>query len=178
LVTGLARLAAYTRILGIVPNVMNLWISSIPGPQQPMYCAGARALHYFPVSIPFHGLALEITSQSYLDDIEFGLTACRVAVPDVQVIADDLMQELAVLKRATDAISDAGAVEVIDIAAPAIAEEAPSREVKSRAARETAPLRPLPAATTQVQKHPPRTPRKPARSGGSVSTPSAKSKHG
>jgi WS/DGAT/MGAT family acyltransferase len=177
LVTGLARLAAYTRISGILPNVMNLWISSIPGPQQPMYCAGARALHYFPVSIPFHGLALEITTQSYLDDIEFGLTACRATVPDVQAIADDMIQELAVLKRATDAISDAGAVEVIDIAAPAIAEQAPPREVGSRAARETVSLRPLPAAAIQVEKHLLRRPRKPARSRGPIPTPSTKSKH-
>jgi WS/DGAT/MGAT family acyltransferase len=175
LATGLARLAAYTRILGNSPNVMNLWISSIPGPQQPMYCAGARALHYFPVSIPFHGLALEITTQSYLDDIEFGLTACRVTVPDVQVIADDMMQELAVLKRATDAISDAGAVEIIEISAPAIAEQAPPREVALRAAAETAPLRPLAAAATKVRTRLPRTPRKPARSGGPP-TRSAKSK--
>jgi len=157
---------------------MNVWISSIPGPQQPMYCAGARALHYFPVSIPYHGLALEITTQGYLDNIEFGLTACRGTVPDVQVIADDMMQELAVLKRAADAISNTGAVEVIDIAAPPSAEEAPPQEVESRAAGGTAPLLPLAPAATPVHKHVPRTPRKHARSAGPVSAPSAKSKHG
>ena len=178
LAMGLARLATSRRIMGILPNVMNLWISSIPGPQQPMYCAGARALHYFPVSIPFHGLALEITTQGYLDNIEFGLTACRVTVPDVQVIADDMMHELAILKRATDAIGNAGAVEVIDIAAPSIAQEALPREVGSRPARETGPLRSLPADATQVQKHLPRTPRKHARSAGPVAAPSAKSKDG
>jgi len=178
LVTGLARLAGYTSSLGILPNVMNVWISSIPGPQQPMYCAGARALHYFPVSIPYHGLALEITTQGYLDNIEFGLTACRRTVPDVQVIADDMMQELAVLKRAADAISNTGAVEVIDIAAPGRAEEAPPREVESTAARGTATLGTLAPAATQVQKHVPRTPRKHARNAGAVSAPSAKSKHG
>ena len=178
LVTGLARLAAYSSFLGILPNVMNVWISSIPGPQQPMYCAGARALHYFPVSIPYHGLALEITSQGYLDNIEFGLTACRRTVPDVQVIADDLMQQLAVLKRAADAISNTGAVEVIEIGALASAEEPPAREVESRAARDTATLGTLAPAATQVQEHVPRTPRKHARSAGPVSAPSAKSKHG
>lgn len=178
LATGLARLAASTGILSMLPNVMNLWISSIPGPQQPMYCAGARALHYFPVSIPYHGLALEITSQSYLDDIEFGLTACRATVPDVQVIADDLMQELAVLQRAIDAVSKAGAVEVIDIAAPALAEDAPPRALAARVAREAADLRPSKAAATPVQKRLPRTRRKPAQNGGAVPAPSARNKHG
>jgi diacylglycerol O-acyltransferase len=61
--TGLAWLAGYTRFFDIWPNVMNLWISNVPGPHQPMYCAGARALHFFPVSIPNHGCALNITAR-------------------------------------------------------------------------------------------------------------------
>jgi diacylglycerol O-acyltransferase len=34
-------------------------------------------VHYFPVSIPYHGSALNITVQSYAGLLEFGLTACR-----------------------------------------------------------------------------------------------------
>jgi diacylglycerol O-acyltransferase / wax synthase len=34
-------------------------------------------VHYFPVSIPYHGSALNITVQSYAGTLEFGLTACR-----------------------------------------------------------------------------------------------------
>jgi diacylglycerol O-acyltransferase len=39
--------------------------------------AGAKMVHYFPVSIPYHGSALNITAQSYAGLLEFGLTACR-----------------------------------------------------------------------------------------------------
>jgi diacylglycerol O-acyltransferase / wax synthase len=39
--------------------------------------AGAKMVHYFPVSIPYHGSALNITVQSYAGLLEFGLTACR-----------------------------------------------------------------------------------------------------
>jgi diacylglycerol O-acyltransferase / wax synthase len=138
-ITGLARLAARTRLFDFVPTVMNLWISNIPGPRQPMYCAGAPALHYFPVSVPYHGCALNITVQSYLDYVEFGLTACRTVVPDVQLIADHVTEELAVLKRATDAVSNAGAIDVIEIAATSPANGAPHRRQK-RARRKDAPF--------------------------------------
>ena len=39
--------------------------------------AGARMTPYYPVSIPGHGMALNITVQSYAGSLEFGLTACR-----------------------------------------------------------------------------------------------------
>ena len=42
-----------------------------------LYMAGAKMVHYFPVSIPYHGCALNITVQSYAGLLEFGLTACR-----------------------------------------------------------------------------------------------------
>jgi hypothetical protein len=42
-----------------------------------LYMAGARMVHYYPVSIPYHGSALNITVHSYAGSLEFGLTACR-----------------------------------------------------------------------------------------------------
>jgi diacylglycerol O-acyltransferase len=151
LATGLARLAGRTHAYDILPNAYNLWISNVPGPRQPMYCAGAKAVHYFPLSIAYHGAALNITAQSYLDNIDFGLTACRAVVPDVQLIAGHLVEELAALKRAVDAVSESGAVEVIDIAAPApppprepIAVEVvapPVARRRTRAPRKAAPRR-------------------------------------
>src|SRR4029077_934508 len=46
-------------------------------PPMTLYMAGAKMVHYFPVSIPYHGSALNITVQSYAGLLEFGLTACR-----------------------------------------------------------------------------------------------------
>jgi diacylglycerol O-acyltransferase len=65
-----------------------------------MYCAGARLENYFPVSIPSHGGALNITVQSYMDNLDFGLIACRGAVPDIQKMADLLVDEFETLKKA------------------------------------------------------------------------------
>ena len=45
--------------------------------------AGARLDHYFPVSTIGEGMGLNITVQSYLDRLVFGLVACREHVPDL-----------------------------------------------------------------------------------------------
>ncbi len=73
---------------------VNVVISNVPGPRVPLYTAGARLLHYYPVSTIVDGQGLNITVQSYLDTLDFGLVACRELVPDlwdmVEAIVDDL----------------------------------------------------------------------------------------
>ena len=59
----------------------NVAISNVPGPPVPLYIAGARLVNFYPVSIPAHGIALNITVQSYTGSLEFGLTACRRVLP-------------------------------------------------------------------------------------------------
>jgi hypothetical protein len=64
----------------------------------PLFCAEAKVTALYPVSIPAHGCALNFTVQSYLENLDFGITADRRAVPDIDVIADYLaiaFQELA-----------------------------------------------------------------------------------
>jgi len=119
-IAGFAQLVARARFFDVAPPLMNVVISNVPGPRQPMYCAGAAARHYFPVSIPYHGCALNITAQSYLDQIEFGLVSCRATVPDVQAIAELMVDEFETLKRAAAAIADAGEIELIELAPPAL----------------------------------------------------------
>ena len=45
--------------------------------------AGAKVTTYYPVSIPTHTMALNITVQSYNGSLDYGLIACRRAVPDI-----------------------------------------------------------------------------------------------
>ena len=138
-VTGLAQLMAMTRAANVLPVMYNVVISNVPGPRKPIYCNGAPAQHYFPLSIPYHGCALNITVQSYLDNLEFGLTACRATVPDVQVIADYLAEEFEALKRACEAIDRPDAVEIIEIAAPAVSARTP--RVAAKRAATAKPIR-------------------------------------
>ncbi len=99
-VMGLTRLWAAARGANYLWPFFNLVISNVPGPRQPLYCVGAPATHYFPISIPYHGCALNVTVQSYLDQLDFGLIACRETVPDAQRIADFIVEDFAALKAA------------------------------------------------------------------------------
>ena len=96
----------------------NVVISNVPGPRQPIYCAGAAARHYFPLSALMHGCALNITVFGYVDLLEFGLTACRTAAPDVQRIADYLVEDFEAMRRAHDALGRPEAIEIVEIAGP------------------------------------------------------------
>jgi WS/DGAT/MGAT family acyltransferase len=80
-----------------LPPPANVVISNVPGPQTPLYVAGAKVLTLYPVSIPAHGMALNLTVQSYCGSLDFGLTACRKTVPDLRKLAgyiDESLQEL------------------------------------------------------------------------------------
>lgn len=76
----------------------NVLISNVPGPRAPLYANGARMLSHYPVSIPTHGLGLNITVQSYCGDLFVGLTGCKKAVPDLGVLRDDLLASFIELK--------------------------------------------------------------------------------
>jgi diacylglycerol O-acyltransferase len=73
-----------------LPTVANLAISNVPGPQVPLYLAGARMVTFHPLSIVLHGLALNITIQTYAGRVDFGVIADKKAVPHVQDLADAL----------------------------------------------------------------------------------------
>src|SRR4030095_10514511 len=78
----------------------NVVISNVPGPQASLYVAGAKVLTLFPVSIPTHGVALNLTVQSYSGALDFGLTACRKTVPELGKLAGYLEESLLELKEA------------------------------------------------------------------------------
>ena len=75
-------------------NVFNLFISNVPGPSQPLYIAGHQVLATYPVSAIMHGQGLNITVISYLGGLHFGLIADRALVPDLDVLAEYLAEEL------------------------------------------------------------------------------------
>ena len=48
----------------------------------------------YPLSIPINGMALNITCNSYVDNMDFGLTGCRRTVPHLQRLLTHLDDEL------------------------------------------------------------------------------------
>lgn len=100
-----ARLYENFSIQDYVYPPYNLVISNVPGPAQPLYLCGARVLANYPVSIPYHGLAFNITVMSYLDSLDFGLTAHRTTVPDIDHLMDLMVQALAELKARAEQVA-------------------------------------------------------------------------
>ncbi|MGH8965080.1 MAG: WS/DGAT domain-containing protein, partial [Actinomycetes bacterium] len=72
----------------------NLVITNVPGPQFPLYAAGAQMLESYPVQplLPGHALAIGVTS--YDGGVYFGINADRDALPDVDVLGQCIEESL------------------------------------------------------------------------------------
>lgn len=100
--TGLSRLWAREQLSERLPALANLVISNVPGPPRPLRLAGARIVHYYPVSIVTHGLGLNITVGSYAGSLEFGVLADRAIVANPNALARGLQRELTTLLNQID----------------------------------------------------------------------------
>jgi WS/DGAT/MGAT family acyltransferase len=81
--------------------VWNLVISNVPGPQIPLYCAGAQLEANYPFSVITDGMGLNITVMSYLGHLDFGIVADREQMRDVGCLIEWLGDELAALMPQT-----------------------------------------------------------------------------
>ncbi len=101
--SGLAARALFRLVTA--PGVpFNLFVSNVPGPQQPLYVAGARVEGLYPVSaVTEMSGGLNITLFSYDGSLDVGFIACREMVPDVWRMAGYLEDELATLTALVDA---------------------------------------------------------------------------
>lgn len=88
------------RLADFVSPMVNVVISNVRGPVRPMYLHGAKMCSHFPVSIPAHSVALNLTVQTYVDRVDLGVTACLEAVPDVADLRDDIVEGWLELKAA------------------------------------------------------------------------------
>lgn len=93
LISGAASLYGRSRMANWMPPAANLIISNVAGIPVPLYFAGATVLSYYPVSIPSHGMALNVTVASYNGRLDYGLIACRKAIADLNELGDYLLAE-------------------------------------------------------------------------------------
>jgi diacylglycerol O-acyltransferase len=126
--TAAIRMAARLKLADRVNPPVNVIISNVPGPRQPLYLDGARLVTYIPVSTIGEGMGLNITVHSYLDELEFGLISCRELVPDLWHMVDLHIDEIDVLFAAAGLQRERSA---------STAKKAPAR--KKAAARKRAP---------------------------------------
>jgi len=95
-----AILPVMLKMSGVTRPPYNLIISNVPGPRTTQYFNGAQLMGNYPLSIPIHGMALNITCTSYDGLMCFGLTGCRRTVPHLQRLLTYLDDELAALEKA------------------------------------------------------------------------------
>jgi diacylglycerol O-acyltransferase len=73
----------YLHLGKLLPPVINLVISNVPGPRQTLYFRGAEVMEAYPVNTLPPSVALSMTVCSYGGTLYFGLIAGRTAVPDL-----------------------------------------------------------------------------------------------
>jgi WS/DGAT/MGAT family acyltransferase len=86
---------------GLTRRLFNLVVTNVPGPQVPLYAAGARMLEMFPIVPLAAGQALTIGLTSYAGGVYYGLNADRDAMADVDVLATLIEESLAELITAS-----------------------------------------------------------------------------
>jgi WS/DGAT/MGAT family acyltransferase len=79
----------------------HLVITNVPGPQEPLFVAGARLLATYPVLLVPRGQAVSIGLTSYDGGVYYGLNADRTAMPDVETLAACISEALAELIAST-----------------------------------------------------------------------------
>jgi diacylglycerol O-acyltransferase len=100
---AVAALAARTAV-GVLGRrlrpPLNLVISNVPGPREPLYIAGARLEANYPVSAIVDGVGLNMTIMSYRDQIDVGIVADKDQIPDAWPLMD-------AVRHALDELADA-----------------------------------------------------------------------
>ncbi|MEO7398308.1 MAG: wax ester/triacylglycerol synthase family O-acyltransferase [Ilumatobacteraceae bacterium] len=153
------RMYSRLRIADRMNPPFNLIISNVPGPNYPLYSAGAELKHFYPVSALGDGQGLNMTVQSYNGNLDFGFIACRDLVPDLWTMIDYLHETMAELLSYCDPVADATppaptAKNAVTRAAPAVTTVA-SAETKASPAGKRAAKKSAPAGKRAAKKSAP-----------------------
>ncbi|HEU5267176.1 MAG TPA: wax ester/triacylglycerol synthase family O-acyltransferase [Jatrophihabitans sp.] len=79
---------------------VNLVVTNVPGPQVPLYAAGARMIEIFPVQPLLPGHALSIALTSYDGGVYYGLNGDWAAMRDIGLLSDLIEESLGELVTA------------------------------------------------------------------------------
>ncbi len=73
---------------------INLLMSNLPGPPQPMYFAGAKILELFQIGVVQGNVAVQVGALSYAGQLNFDIVADANLVPDLTVFANGMIEDL------------------------------------------------------------------------------------
>ncbi len=100
------RWVSNLRIADLVRPPFNVTISNVPGPDFPLYFAGAELQRFYPMGPIADAGGLNMTVMSYRGRVYFGLVACRETVPGVDAIARYIPMALAQLVIAARTVNE------------------------------------------------------------------------
>jgi WS/DGAT/MGAT family acyltransferase len=92
--TRVTRLVTNLRLFDHLRPVFNVVVSNIPGPDVPLFMAGARMVAIYPIGPVAEGVGVNVTVFSYLGTVYVGVQGCWDLVPDVEVIANGMVDAL------------------------------------------------------------------------------------
>lgn len=87
---------------GLTGRMFSLVVTNVPGPQLPLYAAGARMVEMFPILPLTAGHALSVALTSYDGGVFYGINGDRDAVRDVHTLAELVEESLAELVAAAE----------------------------------------------------------------------------
>ena len=73
---------------------INLLMSNLPGPSQPMYFAGAKILEAFQIGVVQGNVAVQVGALSYAGQLNLDIVADANLVPDITVFANGMSEDL------------------------------------------------------------------------------------
>ena len=89
----------------LIPT-LNMTVSNVRGPERPLYLAGAKAMCYYPVSIPTDGAGLNITGVSYNGVMWVSVVSCRRMLPDPAFFTACMKEAWEEILAAADALPE------------------------------------------------------------------------
>jgi WS/DGAT/MGAT family acyltransferase len=79
---------------GLTRRLFNVVVTNVPGPQFPLYAAGAEMLDCYPVVPLAKGQAVTIGLTSYNGGVFYGMNCDRDSMPDIDILAGCIVDAL------------------------------------------------------------------------------------
>ena len=92
--TRVSRLLTNLRVFDHIPPIFNVIVSNIAGPDIALYLAGAKLVAMYPIGPVAEGAGLNVTVFSYLDTLYIGAQGCWDLLPDLEVVANGMVDAL------------------------------------------------------------------------------------
>ena len=100
--------ASRLMLKAIIRQRVNVESADLPGPERPLYFAGARMLEVFPLLNLIGNVVLGVGALSYAGTFNIGIVADQDAYPDIDVFAASVRDELGALAASTGGTSVEG----------------------------------------------------------------------